>query len=664
MTNSKIIITFMTVPEVGETIVLSESQLSLNLNEVFKENRYGNNQVKIPLALSIGTPEDPEIQYQGFVSANYKSAFNIDFNATGLFTVSSTNGVPGEGLGTVTIIANYPNAFFEEIENTSTAIVVIENEVVNEFYIESVAFSSGANRCLNATAIITTNRIGIGVTNPIVIEKPRGQSFLFEASATDSQSISQTIQMPPLMPSNFPFQVNSSPFGATVIALMEQVNGLTYEYSIGGAWQESNIFSGLGEGEYYITLRDQLGCVRQSDKIVINELGSSLSSYTYLSKANSIRFANRITWGDSENYKTDENTLSCEVDVELAYEEVQLFQSADVITTQFKSNYATRTASVLKQDDTVVNIPIIKKSDNMGIKDKRDARQYSFGNGKSGVYFIAGNTYDYSTNATLSPYALNGSLPEWAQIGNYFEFSGMYYLIEEILFDDSRNADVIVFSSNYDGPEINIIVSSIFDRFNYEVYEFTIDMVNYIDQKLRVQTVESDPNFGTITRLSELIWCKVKYENVLEIKARNTTNTDVFYSTGIEHLIRIPYLVAGGKVDDQSETHKTDTDVILLNADLYEGDEFKFKPVSKEIWRKMMILLSCEKVTINGVGYVKNGSFNTEGPLGNSNQYVLTANMLKTGNVYNSQTTGNLGFDGSEVEIPGLIQTDYGYLRY
>jgi hypothetical protein len=136
------------------------------------------------------------------------------------------------------------------------------------------------------------------------------------------------------------------------------------------------------------------------------------------------------------------------------------------------------------------------------------------------------------------------------------------------------------------------------------------------------------------------------------------------YSTGIEHKIRIPYLKASGKLDEQSEVHKTDTDSILLSADLYEVDDFQFAPVTKEIWRKIVIALSHEKVLINGVGYVKNGSFNTDGPLEQSNLYVLTATMIKTGNVYNSQTSGNLDFDGSEISVPGLISTENGYVQY
>jgi hypothetical protein len=37
--------------------------------------------------------------------------------------------------------------------------------------------------------------------------------------------------------------------------------------------------------------------------------------------------------------KNDENTLGAEVDVKLAYSGCQNFKSANVITSQFKSNY-------------------------------------------------------------------------------------------------------------------------------------------------------------------------------------------------------------------------------------------------------------------------------------------------------------------------------------
>jgi hypothetical protein len=59
---------------------------------------------------------------------------------------------------------------------------------------------------------------------------------------------------------------------------------------------------------------------------------------------------------------------------------------------------------------------INKKSNNIGITDKRDAIKYDLGNGNTGLFFAAGNVYDYATNAITDQYVLNGLLPEWAAL--------------------------------------------------------------------------------------------------------------------------------------------------------------------------------------------------------------------------------------------------------
>lgn len=571
--------------------------------------------------------------------------------------------------------ANYPDSHEPTgsyiYSNSPATNIVINNST---FAFESVVFSTGSDPCTSVKMIVMTTELTTKVISPISISNNtfnpffydllRNQTYFLQVENSNGDKISKTVITPSfLTSSNFSLQLNNGPNSATLIVSNENTYGLVLEYSLNGnTWQSANTFNALAVGSYTLYVRDNYGC-SFTKKFDVNEFGVQLPFF-YISKANSIRYANRIAWGDSENYKTDENTLSCEVDVQMAYKEFQQFQSADIITTQFKSNYSSNIASVIKEDGSIVNIPIVKKTNNIGLKDRRDAIKYDIGGGKSGVYFISGNVYDYNTNVISSTYSLNGLLPEWAQIGNYFEISGFWYLIENIIFDEIKNADIIVFANTYTGTPVTVVVGSIFNRCEYEVYEYSIDMVDYINQKIRVKLVNSNAKFPTITHLSEVIWCKVKHDNLLEIKYRNKTNNDVYYSTGIEHLIRIPYLKISGKLDENSEVHKTDTNTILLNADIYEMDEFQFEPVSKGIWHKITQALSHEIVSINGVGYVKNGNFNTEGALDKSNLYLLTATMIKTGSVYNSQTSGNLYVDGTSVEVPGLISTEKGYLSY
>jgi len=672
MAYSKITIQFNSIPIFNESIYFDQRNdvYSNFYRETFRDKRLGSYQA-----------EQPKFNYEnetymGYASDFYRTAFNLDYNSGNLYTVQSIRGEVGSGIGTVIITANFPNAFFTDASADGDVTIIIENEpALPDFNITNVSFSQSSTLpCQNVKVNVTTDHLATKVIGPVSINPNTNNPFSFDWLRGDTvnlviedsngQQVSQSLSLPSLLnASNFLINVNNSPNGATVVIENINTSGLNLEYSLDNStWQTLNTFSGLEVGNFTLYVRDQLGC-SFSKAFSVSEFGIQVP-YFYMSKANAIRYANRITWGDSANYKTDENTLSFEVDVDVPYKEVQQFQSADIVPTQFKSNYSNIVAKIIKEDLSEVTIPIAKKTSNIGIKDKRDARKYNLGDGRTGIYFLSGNTYNYDTNAVTGTYSLNGNLPEWAIIGNYIVVSNAWFLIEEIVFDETKSADVVIFSQSYTGPEINLVVGSIFNRFNYEVYEYYIDMVDYIDQHFSVQLVNSDPNFTTIRHLSEEIWCKVKHEDTIEIKYRNTTNTDVFYATGIEFKVRVPLTIQKGVPDEDSEIHKTDTDTILLTADLYEGDQFVFEPTSKEIWKKNMIALSHEKVWVNGVGYVKNGSFSTEGPLEKSNLYVLTANMLKTGNVYNSQGSGNIDFDGSQVEVPRLISTESGYVSY
>jgi len=106
MAFSSITIEFLSVPVLGDELNLLESSLSLVMPETFVERRMTTTQVKVPPYVE---SEDAFFEY---ASTNYKNAFNFDYNASSLFTVSSDEGVLYQGLGTVIITANYEGAVF------------------------------------------------------------------------------------------------------------------------------------------------------------------------------------------------------------------------------------------------------------------------------------------------------------------------------------------------------------------------------------------------------------------------------------------------------------------------------------------------------------------------------------------------------------------------
>jgi hypothetical protein len=146
MAYSTVEINFSVIPPVDSVLNLVETHLGLNLNEIFKASRQTAGQVRIPNFVAghdeviippggHGDPDDPgqiieatEDHYNGYTPTYYKTAFDLDYNATGLFTVIATNDANQQGGGTVTITATYPNAVFVLGTNTSFAEIIIHNE--------------------------------------------------------------------------------------------------------------------------------------------------------------------------------------------------------------------------------------------------------------------------------------------------------------------------------------------------------------------------------------------------------------------------------------------------------------------------------------------------------------------------------------------------------
>ena len=537
------------------------------------------------------------------------------------------------------------------------------------FKITDVSFSQATNPCTHIRVSVTTSKLASVVTRPVSTNTNSDNPFSFdflreaiihiECRSIDNQKAIRHVYLPVILSAgNLNLTVNNSPSGATVSATLSRDYGLDIQYSLDNTnWQNSNTFDSLGNDNYTLYAKDQYGC--SVTKTFVVDGYKTQSPYFLISKSNSLRFSNRIIWDNCRNQKNDENTLSCESNVPLPKSETQRFQSCDIITTQFRSNYDNISVFVLKDSGDEDPLLIEQKTNNMRLSDMRDASIYILGNGKTGLYFLSGNTYNYTTGInTGKDYVLNGALPEWAIIGNYIRLLWAWLVIEDIIYDESRNAEVIVVTQNYFEGDTIIQVASIFNRFDYEVYEFSVDMADYLNQNIQIRINNNNDSVPDLVCISERINVKEKQENTVEIIYRNDTNTEVFYTTGIEHKLRLLINKINGKVEDNSETYKTDTTSLLLGAEIYELDEFIFEPLTKELMRKLVQALSHKTVFIDGVGYVKSDSIEVEGALEDSNLYVVKATMIKTNNVYsnNRTTVDTIGLSDEIIEVPNLIE--------
>lgn len=662
-------LSFVGRQDVGGTFV------DFGFSERWVALRYQNKQVT----------KNPPTSTPGEQSAiDFSEAFELDYGYLGI-AVSRV-------LNVVRITSINPNLLFNDdrpygsIPSSRTDFYFYDITVEN-LQITNIAYAEAAvnNPCTHVKLLITTSQVasnykygGVEVSgntnNPIEIEFQREMAFIFQAWNNPDYKTSLTIETIGLLnPDLIAVNVMPSPNGAIATItnqLPTQPANLGIEYSLDNEnWQSSNAYSGLATGEYTLYIRDAFGCQKEKT-FNVHSIGEVSVPYFLYDKNNSFRMANRVDWSTGGNYKNDENTLSCEAfarDENLAYKEIQRFQTNDIITTQFKSNYPINKAFVVLEDGTEIEIAVVKKSQNIGLKSMMDGFLYNIGDGLNAIYFTTGNIYDYDTEIpTGETHYINGGLPSWFGKTKYFVINGVWYLIENVLYDEERHAEVIVFSGAYTGSsDQEVKIGTIYNREPYEIYEFDIDFDQYIDRDLRVRIETKSDDWIDITLLSELIQVKVSHDDCVEIRYWNDENTNINYQTGIRHLLRIPIDNISGVSEGESENNKTDTTTILLNSELYEADNFKFEPVTKELWRKLTRALNCKNVFIQNVQYVKNGEFETEGPLEDSNLYVLTAKMIKAGNVFNSQSDGLDDFDFGGSEIVGLIDAgSQNYIKY
>ena len=581
----------------------------------------------------------------------------------------------------VTIAATDPEYqfSFDGGEPVADVTPVIDNTTETPLTIDSITFTTAdTDPDENVKVNIETNIAIAKMTSPIEIDPvssnpfdfdyPRGTKIKLVLETSGGQMVEEIVELPSaLTAAGISIEQIQTPEGTTIVVSSDTNTETILEYSLDGVtYQSSSSFPGLPEGGQTVYVRDQFGIVRTVD---IDIQFGAVSPYFQISKSNSFRMANRITHGDCGNYKNEENTLSCEENVPKPYTEIQQFQSCDIITTQFRSNYPQVTANVhIVDGNSVIGVSGMEQiTENIDRKDRRDCFKFTLPDGRLGIYFTSGNLYDWTTGVDIGDYVLNGALPEWGIVGNYLHINGSWKLIQNIVFDDDRDAEVLVVNDTV--PVSGDVLTQVRSRYNreeYEIYEFTIDLVSYLGQKIQVEIRNFDSSVNgweTISYKSEIIDVQVRHADTVEIQYWGRENTDIYYGTGIRHKIRIPlFEIPKALPGSEIEINKGDNDANLLKSTQYEYIEYQLGPVTTGVMRKLCQALVHTDILFDGVECLGE-SIDTEGPLEDTNLYIVKAKMLKSRDVYNSDSgPGALG-QGS-LEIPAIVDGGTNYIKY
>lgn len=332
-----------------------------------------------------------------------------------------------------------------------------------------------------------------------------------------------------------------------------------------------------------------------------------------LPESNSISYALVQNYNNRDIYQNQFNSKSSQAKASVADCMTQFFHWEDNVITQYRSNYDTLSAKAVDDNGMEYILDTQLKVENLDQKITMGCRIVNINDvkpGKMGVRFTSGDTYEYGTTTINGSYELNGLLPEWGVIGNYIflDTFNNWYQIEDVYYDSSILAEVLVLDIPYLSSGIYDICSSLYNRFNYNVYEFVLPMYDKKSLSLCVSLENTDTRTGfvDIKYSSEDIFVDDfdEEENVLELIYFNYNNSsDIYYSTKFYGLIRLPFVSFTESVENEQSNEKTSKTVIPLASTNYHGKTLSLERVPDMLMRKITQALSHKEVFINRIQY-------------------------------------------------------------
>lgn len=623
-------------------------------------------------------------QFQVTIGYNYadtrgqfRNSFLVDYNTLNTYEV--------EYGGTTDLEITHPDdGHFQQANvllntNAIDIAVVTNTPDATPISVTDVSYSQGSDPCNNVQVAVTTSSLATKVTSPVQIdpntnnpftfELPRGYFFRVDGENADGETFSESYITPGyLIEANMSVNVVNSPNGATATIVIPQPSGATLEYSINGTdWQSSNIFPSLTPNSYTAYVRDDLGCQRTTPFTVTDfeqeGVGVDSPIADLPPKSNSLRFYK--VRADDELAVDENSPAECTPNVLNPKREIQKLLKTFSTATQLRSNYETITVTVTNENGVETDIPVQKMTDNVGLKDSRDALKYDLGDGRTGIYFKSGNIYEYGTLNVIGSYSLNGARPSWGVLGNFIYVENAWFEIVDIAYDEQRFAEVLIIDALYTGAEVTTIVSCIYNAKDYEVHEFAINWGFLSGNFFRVRIDETDTRaeFPDISFESEIVESRDSFYRHVQLEYYNNENSgNIMYSTGIIHKIMVPVIDVMGQVSEETVSDKSDTSAYLIDASVHEMDQFHFSWMSKGMMRKLSLALNHDNITIDGVGYVKQDNMEVEG-VRNTNLYKASAVLIKKGGAFTTRPQADSS--GVAYEVPNLITDDLGnFLKY
>lgn len=652
----------VSLPQVGDKLILTDNFRGREMSETFNTDRFSNYRVKI------GDDIESTIN-------NLAKSLDADYNGFDDFDIEV---IKVDALTVTHPLSGYFDNFTNESNGSFTSSV--NNEADEPYYTFQASPTTAQNNspCTHIGYNVTfTDEVPdeylAPITAPVVsspdyIEFPRnlitGNYFSIRVAydTPDGQITRLIIKSKIYEVIINDVNVNYTPDGATAeieVGEISPVSSQVLEFSLDGFnYSQNNVFTGLLPDTYTAYVRDNFGCVKsQQFEVEDNqEFFTTPPKYFYVSLLNSIRFAKREI-----GFQNVDNELTCEERNDPLNGFSHIVLDGDNIKVQFKSSYPYNNAKVHSQLNTYDVAPI-KLSDNLGKIDVRDAVTLSL-DGKLAVYFDGGNTYDNETGQPNGLNTLNGNVLIAHEEGTFIDVEGFGFVqITDIRqYDEYNNNFIIKTNLNYTDPQDTAIVRTYYNAEDYEVYEFIVPF-NDADGFYFVTLHAGSNESGALEmyRSEDILFSTEDITGIHTIEYLNTKNNDINFGTGYLGFKRVPYEVLPKySPKDDADTYRTDTSVRLIESNVDEIYDFEFVPMPLSIARSLELALSQDRVKIDGLAYVKEGTPTIE-RIGVSNLYTFIAKMTRA-----ESFNTNSGIGIVDTSINGYVGTGTGsgYLR-
>ena len=482
-----------------------------------------------------------------------------------------------------------------------------------------------------STNPFTINNISRDIVNDILINVN---------NTTSSDAFS--IYVPPINGSYFSVNVVNTPSGGTVTVM--PINNrppyFTIEYSIDGVnYYNTNSFSNVPQGSYTAYVRDSLGC-ETSFPFEVTDFAPNVterSSYFKVSEQNSLISVKREGIDNITVFKNPTNTLSFEEETSINLRDFkQLYSTTDGLTTQqYRSNYNNVEVKLINCEGTETLLTPTQKTSNFDVTDVRDVSLIGVsyeGSQYVGLQYKTGNTYDPITLNINGSYNLGANIPDFMNIDDYIQVQGAgwfkvidvgyYEAIQTLILQSLVSSFPLPMGQTKKG-------TAIYDILPYEVYEISFD-TNTLSGDYYITYNATDIEYENVSERTEWFNVSDNQRDTYVLDYSNSVNNETNYSTGIVNKIRLPYEVKLTLIpNDEQDVYLTDTNAVSIESSYRSFYSLELKNLPSNMVRKIGIILTNDRLFINGMSVLKNGEIEQE-RIGVTNTYKLTVQFVRS----------------------------------